>query len=210
MRHFIWDFDGMLFDTYPHTLEAFCESCRRFGVPFERDEVFAHLKVTVWDALQYYGFDKDMTAVFYSIENDLDFLPRGKPYPMIPQILEHIVNNGGKNYVYTHRNAVALRYLEVYGLEPYFADAVTREHGFPHKPAPDAIEYLVKKHGLDKNDCLMLGDRLIDVGSGINAGIHTLLFDEFGDLPETDCDYRIRDTEELYALVRMMITSEKK
>ena len=205
MRHFIWDFDGMLFDTYPHTLQAFCETCRRFGVPFEEEEVFAHLKVTVWDALRFYGFDEAMTAAFYEIENDLDFLPRGKPYPMIPQILEHIVNNGGKNYLYTHRNAVALRYLEVYGLEPYFADAVTRENGFPHKPAPDAIEYLVQKHGLDKNDCLMLGDRLNDIGSGANAGVHTLLFDEFGDLPEADCDFRCRTTEELYELVQRMI-----
>ena len=92
MKHFIWDFDGMLFDTYPHTLAAFCETCRRFGVPFEEGEVFAHLKVTIWDALRYYGFNEEMTAAFYAIENDLDFLPRGKPYPMIPQILEHIVN----------------------------------------------------------------------------------------------------------------------
>lgn len=205
MRHFIWDFDGMLFDTYPHTLEAFCETCRRFGVPFTRDEVFAHLKVTVWDALQFYGFDKDMKDAFYAIENDLDFLPLGKPYPMIPQILEYIVNKGGNNYVYTHRDAVALRYLKRYGLEEYFADSVTRENGFPHKPAPDAINYLMQKHGLDRDDCLMLGDRLIDVGSGANAGIHTLLFDEFGDLPEAACDCRCRDTQELLALVRRMI-----
>ena len=75
MKYFIWDFDGMLFDTYPHTLEAFCETCRRFGVPFARDEVFAHLKVTVWDALRFYGFDEAMTAAFYAVENDLDFCP---------------------------------------------------------------------------------------------------------------------------------------
>ena len=205
MRHFIWDFDDMLFDTYPHTLAAFCEACRQFGVPFEESEAFAHLKVTIWDALKFYGFDETMTAAFYEIENDLDFLPRGKPYPMIPQILEHIVNNGGKNYLYTHRDKVAVRYLELYGVDGLFADAVTREHGFPLKPAPDAIEYLVKKNGLEKDDCLMLGDRLIDIGSGINAGVHTCLFDEFGDLPEAACDHRVRTTEELYALVKTMM-----
>ena len=205
MKCFIWDFDGMLFDTYPHTQAAFCETCRRFGVPFTQEEVFARLKITVWDALRFYGFDEAMTAAFYAIENDLDFLPRGKPYPMIPQILEYIVNNGGKNYLYTHRDRVAVRYLELYGLDGLFADVVTREHGFPHKPAPDAIEYLVQHQGLDKNECLMLGDRLIDIGSGRNAGIHTCLFDEFGDLPESDCDYRVRTTEELLALVRQIL-----
>ena len=205
MTHFIWDFDGMLFDTYPHTLAAFCEACRRFGVPYREEEVFAHLKINIRDALNHYGFDGAMAAAFYAIENDLDFLPRGKPYPMIPQILEYIVNKNGKNYVYTHRDAVALRYLALYGLEPYFTDAVTREMGFPYKPAPDAINYLTEKHGMDKADCLMLGDRLIDIGAGTNAGVRTLLFDEFGDLPETVCDYRCRTTEELYKLVKEML-----
>ena len=205
MKHFIWDFDGMLFDTYPHTLAAFCETCRRYGVPFSREEVFAQLKITIWDALRFYGFDEAMTAAFYAVENDLDFRPEGKPYPMIPQILEYIVNNGGKNYLYTHRDAVARQYLQRCSLEGFFADAVTREHGFPHKPAPDAIEYLVEKHALNKDDCLMLGDRLIDVGSGVNAGVHTCLFDEFGDLPEADCDYRVHTTEELLELVKAII-----
>ena len=204
IKHFIWDFDGMLFDTYPHTLAAFCETCRRFGVSYEEDEVFAHLKVTVWHALTFYGFDAEMKAAFYAVENDLDYLPRGKPYPMIPHILEQIVNNGGKNYLYTHRDRVAVRYLERYGLEGLFADTVTRELGFPHKPAPDAIEYLIQKHGLQKDECLMLGDRLIDIGSGRNAGVHTCLFDEFGDLPEAECDYRCRTTEELSAMVETM------
>ena len=205
MKRFIWDFDGMLFDTYPHTLAAFCEACRRFGVPFEENEVFAHLKVTVWDALGFYGFNEEMAAAFYAIENDLGFPPAGKPYPMIPHILEYIVNKQGTNYLYTHRDGVAVRYLERFGLDRFFDDAVTRELGFPLKPAPDAILYLTQKHGLDKNECLMLGDRLIDVGSGVNAGVHTLLFDEFGDLPETECDYRCRSTEELLALIKRMI-----
>ncbi len=205
MKHFIWDFDGMLFDTYPHTQEAFCETCRRYGVPFTEEEVFAQLKITVWDALRFYGFNEEMTAAFYAIENDLDFRPLGKPYPMIPQILAHIANGGGNNYLYTHRDAVALRYLERYSLDRFFADAVTRELGFPHKPAPDAIEYLAAKHGLAKDDCLMLGDRLIDVGSGHNAGVHTCLFDEFGDLPEAPCDYRVHTTQELYDLVRELL-----
>ena len=115
------------------------------------------------------------------------------------------MDRGGNNYLYTHRDRVAVRYLEIYGLRDLFADAVTREHGFPHKPAPDAIDYLVDKHGLDKDDCLMLGDRLIDIGSGVNAGVRTCLFDEFGDLPETSCDHRVRTTEELYALVKTMM-----
>ena len=80
-------------------------------------------------------------------------------------------------------------YLEKYNLSHLFTDFVTREMKFPLKPAPDAINYLIEKHSLDKDCCLMLGDRAIDCGSGLNAGIRAMLFDEFGTLENTEYTY---------------------
>lgn len=206
MKNFIWDFDGMLFDTYPHTHAAFCDTCRRFHIPAEPDEVMRQLKITIWDAMNFYGFDDEMKARFYETENDLGFLPLGKPYPHIPEILAYITEHGGKNFLYTHRDKVALRYFEKYELSGFFAGAVTRENGFPHKPAPDAIEYIIREYSLEKNECMMLGDRAIDVGSGLNAGISACLFDEFGDLPaDIECTYRCGSTEEIAALIKKLL-----
>ena len=184
MKHFIWDFDGMLFDTYPHTLAAFCEYCRRAGIPAERDEAYRLLKITLRHAFRYYGFTDADAAAFYEIENDLDFLPRGVPYPGIPELLRDIAAGGGKNYLYTHRDKVALQYLELYGLTELFADCITGEDGFPFKPAPDALNDLVRRNGLPKEACLMLGDRDIDIGAGVNAGMAALLYDDENRYPE--------------------------
>ena len=186
---FIWDFDGMLFDTYPHTTAALCEHLRRRGIAADPDEAFNVLKISIRDAFKFFGVTEEEEAAFYKIEHDLDFEPCAKPYEGIAELLHYIVENGGRNYLYSHRDRYAVLYLEKYNLSHLFTDFVTREMDFPLKPAPDAINYLIEKHSLDKDCCLMLGDRAIDCGSGLNAGIRALLFDEFRSLENAECTY---------------------
>lgn len=205
IKNFIWDFDGMLFDTYPHTVAAFCEQQRRHGFLRDEAEVYALFKINLRVGFRHYGLTEEEIGEFYEIENDLSFEPLGVPYPRIPEILLLIAENGGRNYLYTHRDRVALQYLEIYGLTPLFADAITGEDGFPFKPAPDALEYMIKKNCLNKNETVMLGDRDIDIGAGQNAGLHTLLFDEdgrYGDLGETR---RAANGDELLQAVKELL-----
>ena len=191
----------MLFDTYPHTEAAFCEVQRRRGFLRDPGEVHRLFKINLRVAFEYYGLTEEEVREFYELENDLSFEPYGVPYPRIPEILQTVVSRGGRNYLYTHRDRVALRYFDIYGLTPLFSDCVTGEDGFPYKPAPDALEHLIKKNGLAKNETLMLGDRDIDIGAGQNAGVYTLLYDDegrYGDLGETA---RARTQEELFAQI---------
>lgn len=205
ITEFIWDFDGMLFDTYPHTTAALCEYFRRHGRIIDKDEAFRELKISILQAFRYFGMPKDGEREFYEIEDNLDFLPRGVPYAGIPEILKYIVDNGGRNYLYTHRDRVAVQYLELYGIDCLFTDFVTREMNFPYKPCPDAINYLLNKHSLNKESCLMLGDRHIDCKAGLNAGIKALLFDEFGNLKDGEYTYYTSSIEELAEKIRESI-----
>ncbi len=182
ITEFIWDFDGMLFDTYPHTTAALCEYFRRHGKSIDPEEAFSQLKISIRKAFSHFGMTKEGEREFYEIEDDLDFAPQGFPYEGVPEMLRFITENGGRNYLFTHRDRVAIQYLDKYGLTELFTDFVTREMDFPFKPAPDGIEYLLEKHSLKKESCLMLGDREIDCLSGLNAGIRALLFDEFSAL----------------------------
>ena len=43
---------------------------------------------------------------------------------------------------------------------------------------------MMDKHGLNPRDCVMVGDRPIDLDAGINAGMQSILFDEDGFYPE--------------------------
>ena len=205
ITEFIWDFDGMLFDTYPHTTAALCEYFKRHGRSLDEKEVFGKLKISIREAFTYFGMPDEGIAEFYSIEDDLDFLPRGVPYEGIPGILKYITENGGRNYLFTHRDRVAVQYLDLYGLTPLFTDFVTREMNFPFKPCPDGINYLIKKHSLKKESCLMLGDRPIDCGSGINAGIKALLFDEFTSLKDSAYSFYCTTIDEVSEAVKGLI-----
>ena len=193
IKNFIWDFDGMLFDTYPHTVAAFCEQQRRHGFLRDEAEVYALFKINLRVGFRHYGLTEEEIREFYDIENDLSFEPLGVPYPRIPEILRYVTANGGRNYLYTHRDRVALKYLELYGLTPLFSGFVTGEDGFPFKPAPDALNYLCDKHALDRAACVMIGDRDIDLDAGKNAGMACALFDPENFYPDYDTPWRFRD-----------------
>lgn len=202
VKNYIWDFDGMLFDTYPHTLACFVEIYRRHGRVIDPDEAYRLFKITMWDAFDFYGTDEKTKREFYELENDISFPPEGKPYPLIPEILRFISEHGGRNFLYTHRDRVALLYLEKHGLNKYFTDFVTSELNFPLKPAPDAVKYLLDKYSLAPDETMMLGDRAIDAGSGLNAGTYACVFDEDGTIPDAPCTLYVRTTREIFDFVK--------
>ncbi len=192
----------MLFDTYPHTTAALVEYFRRHGKTVNEDEAFDKLKISIREAFRYFELPAEGEKEFYEIEDDLDFLPRGVPYEGIEELLKFITENGGRNYLFTHRDRVAIQYLDLYGFTPLFTDFVTREMDFPFKPAPDGVNYLIEKHRLKRDSCLMLGDRTIDCGSGLSAGTKALLFDEFGTLKDSSYTYYTNSIAEVSAVVK--------
>ncbi len=205
ITEFIWDFDGMLFDTYPHTTAALCEYFRRHGKIIDKEEAFLKLKISIREAFRHFGLSESGEKEFYEIEDDLDFEPQGFPYEGIEEILRYIVAHGGRNYLFTHRDRVSIQYLDRHSLTPLFTDFVTREMDFPFKPAPDAVEYLINKHSLKRESCLMLGDRAIDCGSGLNAGISALLFDEFYALRDSEYTYYTNTINEVFLCVKSLM-----
>lgn len=205
IKNFIWDFDGTLYDTYPHTLAAFCETARRRGMEIDRDEAYRQFKITMWEAFRFYGVDEAFISAFYDIENDLSFEPRGVPFGQIPEILRYVTANGGRNYLYTHRDKVALQYLERDGLTGLFSGFITKENGFPLKPAPDALGWLMREYRLAAAECLMIGDRPIDIGAGHAAGIAGCLFDPEALHPGTACEFCCGSTQTLLSLLQKLI-----
>lgn len=202
IKNFIWDFDGMLFDTYPHTAAAFVETYSRHGIELEKAEVFENLKISITHAFKVYNTSEETVKEFYEIENDLSFKPIGVPYEKIPETLKLIYEHGGRNFLYTHRDKVAVQYLEIYGLKEYFTDFITRENGFPLKPNPMAIDNLVKKHSLKCQETMMFGDRIIDIEAGKNAGVKACLFDEFKKFSPDFSDWYFNFTQDIFAKIK--------
>lgn len=199
LTDFIWDFDGMLFDSYAHITEAFMQAYKRLhGKDIDRQQCYDLFKVSFRTAYDFYQPSAACKLLFRAIESRTDLAPEVLPYPGIPEILKKIHENGGRNYLNTHRDSLALVYLAKHDLLQYFTDAVTSElNTIPSKPAPDTNLYLIKKYNLDPENTVMIGDRDVDIDSGASAGTKTCLFDEFRNADHIQCDYRVYSTLDL-------------
>lgn len=204
--HYIWDFDGTLFDSYPHILAAMEKILAEEGLSCDRTGLWRHLLVNFGEGKRYSGLSDEAYRRFLRCQlltgkDEID--PAIRPYDGAREVLAAIVERGGKNYLYTHRGASALGYLDRFGLTEYFADFVTEEDHFPSKPAPDAVLAILERNGLCPAECVMVGDRLIDGMAGVNAGIAGALVTAASDAtktPEDDYDAAALERELVPAL----------
>lgn len=180
-KNFVWDFDGTLFNTYPHMVKSMQRALQEMGVPAAWEEVYRHMKKTVPETVAYYsqtnGLDEKALLALYTDIRHQEQWAEQEPYPGARELLTAILTQGGRNYLFTHRGQSARDILKNVGMMGLFEEAVTALEGFPRKPDPSALLYLIRKHGLVPAETIMIGDRLLDVQTGENAGTAALLFD---------------------------------
>ena len=201
-RHFFWHFDGTLYDTYGRVTRACLRALADFGISASFEEVYALAKHTLGEVTRVFssrtpGVTPDDIEAAYRRHAEEEDIENVLLYPGCRETLEAIIRCGGENYLYTHRGQSTFKFLRKDDLEGLFADRVTGLDGFPRKPAPDALQYLANKHGLALPECVMVGDRDIDLDAGKNAGMACALFDPDGMFPDYDTPWRFRDMDTL-------------
>ena len=205
IHHAIWDFDGTLFDTYPVMVRAFRAALAQLDCPRvpEEAEILAQMKQTMDAAYRSFVTGGLTVETFNAVYRPLRMQKEREeaaPFPGALRLCRALVAAGGRNYIVTHRSQTTFPLLGKHGLTDGFADVVTASDGFPRKPAPDAIVYLLEKHGIDRGDAIMLGDRELDVLAGKNAGIHTCLLAQDGPV-ESCAEAVVRDFAEMSVVI---------
>ncbi|HFU4463440.1 TPA: HAD-IA family hydrolase [Streptococcus suis] len=175
---FIWDLDGTLLDSYEAILAGIQETYEQFDLPFDREEVrnfilrYSVKELLVRDADKY-GLDSDelnrVRATSLKEKNTQIPLMTGAA-----EILDWTAEKGIQNFVYTHKSDNAFQVLEELGIAHHFTEILTSDSGFARKPSPEALLFLIEKYGLDKENTYYIGDRLLDVETAVNAGIHSI------------------------------------
>lgn len=198
--HFIWDFDGTLYDTYQCIVSAVALGLQEMGLPLpDRGEVARLAKTTLRHACVTLAGEERAQELLarYAVHAADMGTTALVPYPGCREALEKVVQAGGFNYLYTHRNRQAVDALERDGMASLFRDFITCEADFPHKPAPDALNWLAAQHSLDPASCVMVGDRPIDVQAGHNAGMASALFDPEGYFDNPPVNYVFKSLPEV-------------
>ena len=177
---FIWDLDGTLVDSYPAIVPATREACADFGLNFAPEYIHREIiKTSVGTFIEQAAAERGMDpAPIKARFNHLNDASVGIVTAMThaEEILRFLTSKGCKCFVFTHRGRSCFKILEQTGLLPYFTEVVTALAGFPRKPAPDAILYLMKKYRLNAENCFYVGDRSLDIEAAGNAGIGSILF----------------------------------
>jgi phosphoglycolate phosphatase-like HAD superfamily hydrolase len=173
------------------------------GVSEPAAEILKRMKGTMGEALGYYqrrfGLSEKLLERYSDRRREAE-LRLCAPFPGVVEVCRRVNSSGGANYLYTHRGESAIELMKKFGLYGYFSDLVTSERHFARKPSPDAIDFLVKKHGLSREETIMIGDRDLDMQAAKNAGIYACFFSD-GQIVSGIADYRIEEIPELYPII---------
>jgi HAD superfamily hydrolase (TIGR01549 family) len=179
-KAFIWDLDGTLLDSYEIIVSSLKETINEMGIFVDSEEIAKHVIE--------HSVSSFMERILPKANKSSEEIKKRyseissartmniKAMPNAAELLHNLCDLQVLNFVYTHRGRSTEAVLENIGIKQYFKEIVTSQSGFPRKPDPDAINYLVHKYKLDKDSTFYVGDRSIDIDCAKNAGIKSILF----------------------------------
>lgn len=200
---FIWDLDGTLLDTYAAITAAAERVAAHHGVYMSRGEVLAQIKTTsVGEMLS--ALARERGEEPETLWGEYRALERDFPKPPLvdgtAETLAALRDMGCRHFVFTHKGESAREVLEETGLAPFFEEVVSVADGFPRKPAPDGLDYLVDRYGLDRRRTYYVGDRDVDARCAKNAGVGSILLD--GPYLRGEADFRVEGLADIPGLFR--------
>ena len=205
--NFLWDLDGTLIDSYKVIASSIEKVLNKENIfiSYEkiRKEITEHAvgyfleKISVEFNLSL----KKITEESHKIINDgyleVESIQNAK------EILVYLYSLGIKNFIYTHKGKSTFDILNNLDMTKYFTEILTIEDGFKRKPDPEAINYLISKFDMHKNNTYYVGDRKLDIESANNAGIKSILFIPEGSYvkPTGKEDFIIKDLIEIKNII---------
>jgi len=176
-RFLIFDFDGTLADTNEGIVRTFQETFLRMGKTVPSVEIITStigraLRDGFTDAMPDLSDEEADKAVeiYRGIFASIGF-PLITAFPGIVQMLHRLKDSGFKMAVASSRSHHSLEKLaEQTGVIDFFEGMFGAEDVINHKPAPDLVNLIVSKYGLDRDDVLVIGDASFDILMGHSAG----------------------------------------
>lgn len=179
-KHLIFDFDGTLADTTKGILDTNRATLQKMGLPVPTDEFLrGGIGLALTDGFKRTvpGASDEEIQTLCSVYRET-WKTTGTPatvaFPGVVDTLQSFKDKGYKMYVATSRSHDSLELLaQKIGVIDFFEGMYGAEDVVNHKPAPDTVNLIVEKYGLDRAECLVIGDAHYDILMGQGAGCHT-------------------------------------
>lgn len=179
----IFDFDGTLMNTLPG-IAHFCNSAlAAVGLaPIETDK-FRYLVGNGRDnlihrILDYYSADTDenykIAGKVYDEEYEKDILFGTVIYDGISELVSKLKSNGIKIGILTNKpHDVAVMIIKTV-FKDTFDIYYGQRAGMPIKPDPSGAIAIADELGVNTEECAFVGDTIVDIKTGKNAGMYTI------------------------------------
>ena len=178
MKTLIWDLDGTLVDSYERITKVTQEVLKPYRA-ITIEEIHNRVietSVVEFVTSQAEKLDLDINELFIHYKALTDQIV-SSDYKLIKNakdVLKHYRDLGYKHYIYTHRGLSTYDILEFHGIKDWFVDIVTSDDGLKRKPDPDALNFLINKYNLIREETYYIGDRSLDILCGKAAGLKTV------------------------------------
>lgn len=184
VKAFIYDWDGVLNDSYRNGMKKIRVLCAIHEVRFGRAER-ARL-VELWgipgrDMLQQaLGITQELATTMYTHWERMDLEDLVPLIPFAKEVLYWAQRNGFRNALLTTRNRQNIMDIfERLDLMRSFDVISCRQDVQYRKPDPRAFRFVLEsfqeQFGITKDDCVFIGDTPADIEAGKQAGIRTLV-----------------------------------
>ncbi len=209
----IFDLDGTLLDTLEDLADSVNEMLRNFSCP---ERSLAEVRQFVGNGMKKLversvsaDFDMkkfDSAYEFFRLSYAGNMQNKTKPYDGILKCLEELKNQGKRIVVTSNKNDDAVKNL----CREYFGELITlavgAKEGIPSKPDPTMVNSAIREMGLEKENCIFVGDSDTDILTAKNAGLKSVGvlwgFRDRAVLERAEADFIISSPEEIIAIVK--------
>ncbi|HAN09906.1 MAG TPA: hypothetical protein DCP90_04750 [Clostridiales bacterium] len=206
-KHFIWDFDGTLFDTYPMIVKLHKDILLEHGINEDMDMILKMLKEqSAKHVLRYYKEKYNITTEdfyeeYWKKERTEEYVNIAKPIENAIEVCKYIISKGYKNYIISNRSDSIIFFLNRYDLLKYFEEITFVNPTMKVKPSTDMFIYTMNKYNINKEETLSIGDTNLDLIASTKMGIDFCMYKPFSEKLDYLPKYVIDSMEELYEII---------
>lgn len=128
-----------------------------------------------------------------------------KPYEGILHMLEHLKESGCKIAVVSNKADFAVQELCEQYFPGLFDEAVGERQGIQKKPAPDSVNAILARLGIERKEAVYVGDSEVDIATAKNAKMDSIIvewgFREAAYLREQGASCIVSQVEEVEAII---------
>jgi len=207
MKHWVFDLDGTLVDSFNHYFIALDEIFTAHGKKFSPKYHHAVLTQPLQQFFEKHLGEKSVKSAFELLQSTSNRDAKTiRPFTGLTETLTHLKSKGARMAVWTNRDLVSAKLmLKHSGLDQFTEICVSGTCVKERKPNPEGLLRIMKEFGCKSDTVTMVGDHEHDVSAAKSVGVRAVRASWHGYWKMDRCsyaDHQFHRTEEFSTWVK--------